>query len=73
MKHEAYTEEPKVFMEKKEGNLTKIENSLNKSNPKMQLILEGSKIKQKAPPMKLQVTIFFINFKYSINFNLILL
>ena len=46
-------------MEKKEGSLTKLENSLNKSNPKMQLILESSKIKHNSNPIKLPVLLLF--------------
>ena len=49
MKYDAYPEESKAVVkehEEREGSLTKLENALNKSNPKMQLILEGSKIRQ---------------------------
>lgn len=73
MNQENYQEETKqaYFKEnevKEGGSLTKLENSLNKSNPKMQLILEGSKIRQKqTAPMKVLFPHFWIsslNLKY---------
>ena len=35
-----------------EGNLTKLEKSLNQSNPKMQLILENSKMRAYSPKIQ---------------------
>jgi hypothetical protein len=42
-----YQQNQLEFSDATEGNLTRLEKSLNKSNPKMQLLLESSKIKTK--------------------------